>query len=95
MTEFQGRKALISGATRGIGKAIATSFLEAGATVIGIYGSNHKAADSFFREWEKNAFFEKNRLCIKSAKGRLSEMACWYCIGATRTVSGRFSVPYN
>jgi 3-oxoacyl-[acyl-carrier protein] reductase len=64
MTEFQGRKAVISGATRGIGKAIAMAFLEAGATVIGVYSSNRKAADSFMQEWEESASFQKNRLFL-------------------------------
>ena len=64
MTDFQGRKTVISGATRGIGKAIAKAFLEAGATVIGVYGSNRKAADSFIQEWEENALFKENRLFL-------------------------------
>ena len=64
MTDFQGRKAVISGATRGIGKAIARAFLEAGATVIGVYGSNHKAADSFVREWQKSRSFQDNRFFL-------------------------------
>ncbi|MEN8232064.1 MAG: SDR family NAD(P)-dependent oxidoreductase, partial [Thermodesulfobacteriota bacterium] len=64
MTEFQGRKAVISGATRGIGKAIAMAFLEAGATVIGVYSSNRKAADSFMQEWEESASFQENRLFL-------------------------------
>src|SRR5210317_86259 len=64
MTDFQGRRAIISGATRGIGKAIAKAFLEAGATVIGVYGANRKAADSFIHEWEANASFKKNRLFL-------------------------------
>ena len=64
MTDFQGRRAVISGATRGIGKAIAKAFLEAGATVIGVYGFNREAADSFIQEWEENASFKKNRLFL-------------------------------
>ena len=64
MTDFQGRRTIISGATRGIGKAIAKAFLEAGATVIGVYGANRKAADSFIQEWEENASFKKNRLFL-------------------------------
>ena len=64
MTDFQGRKAVISGATRGIGKAIARAFLEAGATVIGIYSSNRKAADSFMQEWQESASFQENRLFL-------------------------------
>ena len=64
MTDFQGKKAVISGATRGIGKAIARAFLDAGATVIGVYGSNHKAADSFLQEWSESALFSENRLFL-------------------------------
>ena len=64
MTDFQGRKAVISGATRGIGKAIARAFLEAGATVIGVYGSNRKAADSFSQEWQKSSSFQDNKLFL-------------------------------
>jgi len=64
MTDFQGRKAVISGATRGIGKAIAMAFLEAGATVIGVYNSNRKAADSFMQEWQESASFQENRLFL-------------------------------
>jgi len=64
MTDFQGRKVVISGATRGIGKAIARAFLEAGATVIGVYNSNRKAADSFMQEWQESASFQENRLFL-------------------------------
>jgi len=64
MTDFQGRKAVISGATRGIGKAIARAFLEAGATVIGVYSSDRKAADSFMQEWQKSASFQENKLFL-------------------------------
>jgi 3-oxoacyl-[acyl-carrier protein] reductase len=59
-----GRKTLISGATRGIGKAIANAFLEAGATVLGVYGSNREAADSFIKEWQENPSFQENRLFL-------------------------------
>jgi len=47
MFDFKGKVALITGATRGIGKAIATAFLTSGATVLGVYGSDRKAADLF------------------------------------------------
>lgn len=50
MSEFTGRKAIITGATRGIGRAIASAFLAAGATVLGIYGSNEQAAAAFHDE---------------------------------------------
>lgn len=50
MSDFSGQKALVSGATRGIGKAIATALLDQGATVIGLYGGNNEAAAQFIAE---------------------------------------------
>jgi 3-oxoacyl-[acyl-carrier protein] reductase len=50
MTDFQGQKAVVTGATRGIGRAIALALLERGATVIGLYGSDSKAAGRFREE---------------------------------------------
>ncbi len=44
MTDFTGQKAIVTGATRGIGRAIALALLERGATVIGLYGGNETAA---------------------------------------------------
>ena len=44
---FEDRTVIVSGATRGIGKAIATAFLSEGAKVIGTYRSNEKAATEF------------------------------------------------
>lgn len=64
MTDFEGRKAVVSGATRGIGRAIARAFLEAGATVIGIYASDHEAAESFRQEWRESSSFRENRLFL-------------------------------
>ncbi len=64
MTDFNGRKAVISGATKGIGKAIAKAFLEAGATVIGVYGSDRDAAGAFMQEWETHAAQVENRLFL-------------------------------
>ena len=42
---FTGQKAVVTGATRGIGRAITNALLERGATVIGIYGGNDAAAE--------------------------------------------------
>lgn len=50
MTDFTGQTVVVSGASRGIGKAISLAFLEHGATVIGVYAGNHAAADTFLEE---------------------------------------------
>jgi 3-oxoacyl-[acyl-carrier protein] reductase len=59
MQQFEGKKVVITGATRGIGLAIALSFLEQGAIVIGIYRNSQSAADrvlSTYPQYE-NRFF--------------------------------------
>jgi len=53
MENFSGQTVIVSGATRGIGRAIAWKFLESGAKVIGIYGGNTETADLFSAEAEK------------------------------------------
>lgn len=50
MHDFTGQKVVISGASRGIGKAISLAFLECGATVIGLYAGNKAAAETFQEE---------------------------------------------
>lgn len=55
MSDFNNKTVIVTGATRGIGKAIATAYLEAGATVIGTYHSNKTAADTMLAEFgDKN-----------------------------------------
>lgn len=48
--EFQGRIAVVTGATKGIGRAIALAFLDQGATVIGVYGGDQQAAEAMRQE---------------------------------------------
>ncbi len=50
MTDFTGQKIIITGATRGIGKAISLAFLEQGGTVIGLYGGNTSGAEQFLAQ---------------------------------------------
>lgn len=47
MKKYSGQKVVITGASRGIGKALSLAFLEEGALVIGIYGGNKESADGF------------------------------------------------
>ena len=47
MADFSGQKAVITGATKGIGRAIALALLKNGATVIGLYGSDQLGAQQF------------------------------------------------
>ncbi|CAG0896736.1 unnamed protein product [Cyprideis torosa] len=53
MYTLQGKVALITGATRGIGKAIAAKFVEAGATVIFTYASSAELAKQLEDELSK------------------------------------------
>jgi 3-oxoacyl-[acyl-carrier protein] reductase len=50
MAEFTGQKVVVTGATRGLGRAISLAFLQEGATVVGLYGGNAKTAEDFQKQ---------------------------------------------
>ncbi len=50
MENFNEQIVIVTGATRGIGKAITESFLKAGAYVVGVYAENTLAAEQFKQE---------------------------------------------
>ncbi|EAI7145468.1 enoyl-ACP reductase [Campylobacter jejuni] len=53
-TEFQGKTLVISGGTRGIGKAIVYEFAKVGANIAFTYNSNAQIADEMVQDLEKN-----------------------------------------
>jgi len=57
MYDFKGQTVIVTGGTRGIGKAIAESFLKAGARVTVTYTSNEAAAAKFRKD---NSQFAEN-----------------------------------
>lgn len=61
MLELKDKKAVITGATRGIGRAITEALLANGATVFGIYGGNQKAAEAMAAE--NSHYGERLQLC--------------------------------
>ncbi|WP_176371597.1 beta-ketoacyl-ACP reductase [Desulfosediminicola flagellatus] len=60
MQDFTGQTAIVTGATRGIGRAITLALLSKGATVLGVYGGNTRAAEMFADECKQ--YGEKFRL---------------------------------
>lgn len=57
MQSFLNQIVVVTGATRGIGRAVSLAFLKAGATVLGIYHSNRQAAEQL---QEESGDFQKN-----------------------------------
>lgn len=55
--DFTNQTVIVTGGTRGIGRAIAESFLDKGANVIAVYAGNDEAANKF--KAEKGSFGEK------------------------------------
>ena len=45
--DYTSQTAIVTGGTRGIGGAISTAFLKAGATVIATYAGNREAAEAY------------------------------------------------
>lgn len=74
MSVLSGQTALVTGATRGIGRAIAKKLLNNGARLIAIYNSNETAADLFLNELgplRENVFLYK---CDVSSEDEVSEL---------------------
>jgi len=50
--KLDGYKVIVTGGTRGIGKAVSESFLKAGAAVVAVYASNDNAANAMLDRWK-------------------------------------------
>ncbi len=50
MHDFQQQKAIVTGATRGIGRAVTRALLDRGATVFGLYASDESAAAALAKQ---------------------------------------------
>lgn len=60
------RYAVVTGGTRGIGRAVSERLLREGYNVIAVYAKNDKAAEEMVRsniEYSKNLFLIKQDLC--------------------------------
>ena len=60
MFEFKGKKVLVTGASRGIGKAIAQGFAMNGAQVSLVYRKQKELADNL-----RNSLPGENHICVK------------------------------
>ena len=73
--EFEGKKAVVTGATRGIGRAISEGLLAGGATVIGLYSGNEAAAEAMRQACTR--FGQRLRL-VKLDVSRYDEVAAFF-----------------
>ncbi len=55
MKAFEGQTAIVTGATRGIGRASTLAFLHEGARVLGVYGSDEAAASTLLKQHSRYA----------------------------------------
>ena len=57
MADLSGKTAVITGGSRGIGRAIVDEFLKAGAYVIFTYNNSEEQSNEIVRNYKENGFF--------------------------------------
>ena len=72
--EFDGQVAVVSGATRGIGRAISAALLDQGATVIGLYGGDQGAAYQLQQEYADHGGRLRLHQCDVADYGAVSDV---------------------
>jgi len=90
---LDGKVALVTGGTRGIGAAITLSLASQGASVAAGYGRNAEAAESFRREF-KTAFGEEPKLTTHSGNVA-SPDDCRRVVGEVIDQHGRIDILVN
>ena len=88
MFEFKGKKVLVTGASRGIGKAIAKGFAMNGAQVSLVYRKEKGLADNL-----RNSLPGENHICVRSDVS-VSEEA-QYAVSKTLDVFGSLDIVIN
>ena len=78
MSDYTGRKAIVTGGTRGIGRGITEALLSKGATVVAVYGGDDSAAEKFADEASDSAGKLVTRKLDVSDYSAVGEFYKWY-----------------
>lgn len=83
MFDFSGRRAVVTGGTRGIGGAVSAALLQTGAEVVAVYAGNDSAAEEFKRTHDGDGRLTTCKLNVSDAA---ECEAFWRDVSAERPV---------